>query len=93
MSIRRIRNLLYFPIYTSSETESDNLAIKGVALQNKNRGNHIITSSIEYHAIENPCLELETASKSKVLNYTNELKDFLGVSCDYPIVGSKKNWL
>ena len=35
----------------------------------------------------------ETASKSKVLNYTNELKDFLGVSCDYPIVGSKKNWL
>lgn len=35
----------------------------------------------------------ETTSKSKVLNYTNELKDFLGVSCDYPIVGSKKNWL
>ena len=35
----------------------------------------------------------KTASKSKVLHYTNELKDFLGVSCDYPIVGSKKNWL
>ncbi len=35
----------------------------------------------------------ETASKSKVLNYSNKLKDFLGVICDYPIVGSKKNWL
>lgn len=45
--------------FTSSGTESDNLAIKGVALQNKSRGNHIITSSIEHHAVENPCLELE----------------------------------
>ncbi len=45
--------------FTSSGTESDNLAIKGVALKNKERGNHIITSSIEHHAVENPCLELE----------------------------------
>ncbi|MFW9875487.1 MAG: cysteine desulfurase family protein [Candidatus Thorarchaeota archaeon] len=45
--------------FTSSGTESDNIAIKGVALQNKKRGNHIITSSIEHHAVENPCLELE----------------------------------
>jgi len=46
-------------IFTSSGTESDNMAIKGVARANKKRGNHIITSSIEHHAIENPCKELE----------------------------------
>ncbi len=45
--------------FTSSGTEADNLAIKGVALKNKNRGNHIITSAIEHHAVENPCLELK----------------------------------
>lgn len=44
--------------FTSSGTESDNLAIKGVALQNRSRGNHIITSSIEHHAVENACKEL-----------------------------------
>jgi cysteine desulfurase len=45
--------------FTSSGTESDNLAIMGVALKNKKQGNHIITSSIEHHAIENPCKYLE----------------------------------
>jgi cysteine desulfurase len=45
--------------FTSSGTESDNLAIIGVALKNKKQGNHIITSSIEHHAIENPCKYLE----------------------------------
>jgi cysteine desulfurase len=42
-------------IFTSSGTESDNLSVSGVALQNMERGNHIITSTIEHHAIENPC--------------------------------------
>ncbi|TFF90275.1 MAG: cysteine desulfurase [Promethearchaeota archaeon] len=45
--------------FTSSGTESDNLAIIGVALKNKKRGNHIITSSIEHHAVEKPCEYLE----------------------------------
>lgn len=44
--------------FTSSGTESDNLAIKGVAIKSKKRGKHIITSSIEHHAVENPCKEL-----------------------------------
>ncbi|MFX0178483.1 MAG: cysteine desulfurase NifS [Candidatus Hodarchaeota archaeon] len=45
--------------FTSSGTESDNMAIMGVALKNKKRGTHIITSAIEHHAVENPCKHLE----------------------------------
>ena len=45
--------------FTSSGTEADNIAIFGVALKNKERGNHIITTSIEHHAVENPYKELE----------------------------------
>jgi cysteine desulfurase len=45
--------------FTSSGTEADNIAILGTVLKNEERGNHIITSSIEHHAVENPCKELE----------------------------------
>ncbi|MFX1420215.1 MAG: cysteine desulfurase family protein [Promethearchaeota archaeon] len=45
--------------FTSSGTEADNIAIFGVASQNKKRGNHIITTSIEHHAVEKPYKELE----------------------------------
>ncbi|MHA1668958.1 MAG: cysteine desulfurase family protein [Promethearchaeota archaeon] len=50
------RNDIFF---TSSGTESDNMAILGVARKNKSRGNHIIISNIEHHAVENPCKQLE----------------------------------
>ncbi|MCK4285962.1 MAG: aminotransferase class V-fold PLP-dependent enzyme, partial [Candidatus Lokiarchaeota archaeon] len=45
--------------FTSSGTEADNIAIFGVASKCKSRGNHIITSNIEHHAVENPYKQLE----------------------------------
>jgi cysteine desulfurase len=42
-------------VFTSGATESNNLAIRGIANRNKKLGNKIITSSIEHMSIVNPC--------------------------------------
>jgi cysteine desulfurase len=46
-------------VFTSGATESDNLALRGAARANAERGRHVVTTSLEHSAVLEPCRSLE----------------------------------
>jgi len=60
-------------VWTSGATEANNLAIKGTALANIDKGRHIVTSSIEHKAVLDSCKYLE--SQGWVVDYIAPQKD------------------
>jgi len=44
--------------FTSGGTESNNMAIRGTALRNKDRGNHVVITAVEHMSVMNPCKSL-----------------------------------
>jgi cysteine desulfurase len=48
-------------VFTSGATESDNLAVRGAARANAERGRHVVTTAVEHPAVLEPCRSLERA--------------------------------
>ncbi|PIN86138.1 cysteine desulfurase NifS [Candidatus Woesearchaeota archaeon CG10_big_fil_rev_8_21_14_0_10_44_13] len=63
-------------IFTSGGTESNNLAIKGLAFANSRKGKHIITTNIEHDCVLNACKWLETQG-FKVTNINVDKEGFI----------------
>src|SRR5262249_2837069 len=61
-------------LFTSGGTESDNLALKGVAFARRQDGNHIITTKVEHHAALRTCEWLEHKADFRV-SYVSVDKD------------------
>ena len=57
--IARLINSQGKVVFTSGATEANNLALKGLAYAMRDKGNHIITSTVEHEAVLEPCRELE----------------------------------
>jgi cysteine desulfurase len=53
-------------VFTGGGSEADNLALKGVALANRARGDHLITTTIEHHAVLHACQDLERSHGFRV---------------------------
>jgi len=53
-------------VFTSGGTESNNLAVLGAARMLRDKGRHIVTSSIEHHAVLHPCEYLRTKERFEV---------------------------
>ena len=53
-------------VFTSGATESDNLAIKGVAEFHRERGDHLVTAVTEHPAVLDSCAALERAGRARV---------------------------
>ena len=59
--------------FTACGSESDNLALKGISMANRNKGNHIITTKIEHPAVLESCKTLEKQGfKVTYLNINSE---------------------